>query len=142
MIDGLAWTRGGRGGGERDRRGLRSVQIDEAAAGGAGAEPGDRCEALADRPAFAAGIEAFHRDELAHAELGLVLVPVVLERLDAALGREARDDLAHDELRGTLGHLDRAIGLDLERRGGGPAPRPQPPDNPGVVEPAVDAAAF
>lgn len=95
-----------------------------------------------DLPAYRACIELFHRDELTHAELGFVLWPTAFERLREAIGREPAADLVMAELRGTLGHLDRVVGLDFERRGGPPPPRPQPTDNPGVVEPAIDAIAF
>lgn len=95
-----------------------------------------------DMPALRACIEVFHRDERTHAELGFVLWPTAFDRLDAAIGREGAVELVAAELRRTLGHLDRVVGLDLERRGGPPPPRPQPPDNPGVVEPVIDAIAF
>ena len=91
---------------------------------------------------FRACIEAFHRDELTHAELGFQLLPDAIERARAAIGREAAHALVLDELRGTMGHLDRVIGLDLERQGPLPQARAQPQDNPGVVEPIVDAIAF
>jgi hypothetical protein len=95
-----------------------------------------------DLPIFRACIEVFHRDELTHAELGFVLLPLALERLRSSLARPAADALVFDELRATMAHLDLVVGLDLERNGGPPPPRPQPAQNPGVVEPAVDARAF
>lgn len=95
-----------------------------------------------DLPVFRACIELFHRDELAHAELGFKLLPRIIERLSAALGPARAAALAEAELRETLGILDRTIGLDFERKGGPPPARPQPTGNPGVVEPAIDAIAF
>lgn len=87
-------------------------------------------------------IELFYRDELTHAELGFVMLPHVLEVLRSEIGKTRTDELVADELQTTLGQLDRVVGLDFERKGGLPPARPQPKPNPGVVEPAVDAAAF
>lgn len=87
-------------------------------------------------------IELFYRDELTHAELGFVLFPQVRMVLRDEVGAEPAEILITDELRATLGHMDRVVGLNLERKGGVPPMRPQPKPNPGVVEPAVDAAAF
>jgi hypothetical protein len=95
-----------------------------------------------DRPLFRDCIELFLRDEVVHSELGFLLLPVALERLQAALGPASLRPFVQRELRGCLRELDLAIGLDASRRGGLPPARAQPPDNPGVVEPAVDARAF
>jgi len=95
-----------------------------------------------DLDTFRACIDAFFRDELAHSELGFVLLPSALEQLVMAIGKDRADALALDELRSAFAHLDEVVGLDLERRGGPPPARPQPPDNPGVIEPALDALAF
>jgi hypothetical protein len=95
-----------------------------------------------DLPAYRAFIELFLGDEAAHGELGFTLLPGVLGLLEEKLGAPQAAVLVAEELRGTFRHLDRVIGLDLERRGGPPAPRSQPRGNPGVVEPAVDAIAF
>jgi hypothetical protein len=82
---------------------------------------------------FRACIEAFHRDELAHAELGFVLLPHAIALVDVA------EVVA--ELRHTFAHLARVVGLGLARDDV-PEERPQPTGNPGVVEPALDAIAF
>jgi hypothetical protein len=87
-------------------------------------------------------IELFYRDELTHAELGFVILPDVLDVLREELGEERADELVSDELRTTFAHMDRVVGLDFERQGGPPPERPQPKRNPGIVEPAIDAAAF
>ena len=94
-----------------------------------------------DLASFRACIELFHRDELTHAELGFVLLPEAIDRLRVSRGA-ATSDVLLDELCGAFGHLDRVVGLELERTGGPPPARPQPLDNPGVVEPAIDARAF
>jgi hypothetical protein len=95
-----------------------------------------------DLAGYRACIDVFYRDELTHAELGFVLLPDAVARLQEALGTTQAIDLIMLELRTTLGQLDRVIGLDFERKGGLPAMRPQPEQNPGVVEPALDAIAF
>lgn len=87
-----------------------------------------------DLPTFRACIDGFFRDELTHAELGFVLLPDAMQGVPA--------EVRFDELAGAFGHLDRVIGLGLEERGGAPPPRPQPSDNPGVVEPSLDAFVF
>jgi hypothetical protein len=95
-----------------------------------------------DLPVYRSFIELFLGDEAAHGELGFTLLPVALGLLDEKLGAPQTAALVAEELQGTLRHLDKTIGLDLERRGGPPRSRAQPSDNPGVVEPAVDAIAF
>ena len=82
------------------------------------------------------------RDEKAHAELGVRLVPLALDVLRRSIGEELARALIEEELTTTFAHLDRVIGLDLERRGPLPEPARQPRRNPGVVEPLVDARAF
>lgn len=84
-------------------------------------------------------IDLFLRDETAHARLGFELLPPVLAHHVRAVGetRAARD--VADELRATFRHLDLVVGLDTERRGLALATRAQPIENPGVVEPALDA---
>lgn len=95
-----------------------------------------------DLPLPRACIELMLRDEATHGELGFALLPLAVARLVAEVGRDRVAVIAGDELRTALRELDRVVGLDAGRRGGlGPA-RPQPTPNPGVVEPAVDAAAF
>nr|MDQ3036751.1 hypothetical protein [Myxococcota bacterium] len=87
-------------------------------------------------------IELFLRDELAHARLGMELLPGVLSHHASVVGeRAARADL-DAELRATFRHLDLVIGMDAERRGIALEARPQPPCNAGVVEPALDALAL
>jgi hypothetical protein len=95
-----------------------------------------------DLDGYRACIELFYRDELTHAELGFVMLPHVVNRLRDEVGTERADELMTGELQTTLGHMDRVVGLDFERKGGLPPARPQPKQNPGVVEPAVDALAF
>jgi hypothetical protein len=95
-----------------------------------------------DRPVFRQCIELFLRDEVVHSELGFLLLPLALERLQEKLGQAEARAFVQRELRGVFRELDQTIGLDASRRGGLPPARPQPPDNPGVVEPAVDARAF
>lgn len=98
--------------------------------------------AATDLPPFDRAIALFLRDEKAHAELGFALLPLAIERLRRSIGEEAAARLVDAELRETFAHLDRLVGLDLERRGPLPAPGRQPRRNPGVVEPLVDARAF
>lgn len=95
-----------------------------------------------DLDGYRACIELFYRDELTHAELGFVLLPHVANVLRNELGAERATSLIMEELRATFGEMDRIVGLNMERNGGVPRARPQPTMNPGVVEPAVDAAAF
>ena len=95
-----------------------------------------------DLDGYRACIELFYRDELTHAELGFVLLPSVVKVLQDELGAQDATRLLIEELQATLGQMDRVVGLNFERQGGLPAPRAQPQMNPGVVEPAVDAAAF
>ena len=95
-----------------------------------------------DLDGYRACIELFYRDELTHAELGFVMLPHVLKVLRDELGMARADELVESELRTTLGYMDRVVGLDFERKGGTPPARPQPPRNPGVIEPALDAIAF
>ena len=95
-----------------------------------------------DLAGFRACIELFYRDELTHSELGFVLLPLVLEEMRHVLGSSRTDELVEQEMSLTFGHMDRVVGLNLERQGGVPPARPQPKQNPGIVEPAVDAAAF
>lgn len=98
--------------------------------------------AATDLPPFDRAINVFLRDEKAHAELGFVLVPIALDGLRRSLGEAPARLLVASELAATFGHLDHAVGLDLERRGPLPEPGKQPRRNPGVVEPLVDALAF
>ncbi len=95
-----------------------------------------------DLDGYRACIELFYRDELTHAEFGFVVLPHVVKRLRDEMGGACADELITGELQTTLGHMDRVVGLDFERKGGLPPARPQPTQNPGVVEPAVDAIAF
>lgn len=95
-----------------------------------------------DLPAFRACIDTFHRDERAHGELGFVLLPGAIARLRTAIGSARATELLHNELRHTFGELDRVVGMRLALHGPLPQPRLQPPDNPGVVEPLIDAHAF
>lgn len=87
-------------------------------------------------------IESFLRDEIAHARLGFLLLPTVLEERAAGIGRDAMMEEVRIELRSTFRHLDLEVGMDAERRGIVLVRRPQPPMNPGVVEPALDALAL
>jgi hypothetical protein len=95
-----------------------------------------------DLDGYRACIELFYRDELTHAQLGFVLLPHVIKRLRDEVGHVHADELVTAELQTTLGHMDRVVGLDFERKGGPPPERPQPKPNPGVIEPALDAIAF
>lgn len=95
-----------------------------------------------DLPLPLACIEVFLRDEIAHADLGLLLLPTVLSHCQAEVGAAETQSLVESELRGTFRHLDQVVGMDAERRGLTLEHRPQPPDNAGVVEPMIDALAF
>lgn len=95
-----------------------------------------------DLDGYRACIELFYRDELTHAELGFVMLPHIVQRLRDEMGTAYADELMTGELQSTLGHMDRVVGLNFERKGGPPPARPQPMQNPGVVEPAMDAIAF
>lgn len=95
-----------------------------------------------DLPLPLACIEVFLRDEIAHADLGLLLLPAVLSHCRAEVGVEETQVLVESELRATFRHLDQVVGMDAERQGLTLELRPQPPDNAGVVEPMVDAMAF
>lgn len=95
-----------------------------------------------DLPAFRTCIDAFHRDERAHGELGFVLLPGAITGLRTAAGTARATKVLLDELSSTLAELDRIVGLRLERRGPLPQASLQPRNNPGVVEPLIDAHAF
>lgn len=87
-----------------------------------------------DLPIARACIEYFLRDEIAHAELGFLLLPAALENIEA--------QQVEAELSATFRTLELAIGLDAERKKLELRARPQLPMNAGVVEPAIDALAF
>lgn len=95
-----------------------------------------------DVPRARAAIEVLLRDEVAHAELGFVLAPLALSALAEVSSQDAARARLSTELSSALGFLDRAVGLDAERRGLELVERPQPLMNLGVVEPMVDALAF
>lgn len=95
-----------------------------------------------DLPLPRACIDLFLRDESAHARLGFLLLPAALAHHRDQVGAERADDDIDAELRSTFRHLDLAVGLDAHRRHLVLRARPQPTDNPGVVEPALDALAF
>lgn len=95
-----------------------------------------------DLPLPLACIEIFLRDEIAHADFGLLLLPAVLSQCRDEVGEAETSALVQSELRATFRHLDLVVGMDADRRGLTLASRPQPPDNAGVVEPMVDALAF
>ena len=96
---------------------------------------------VTDLPIPHACIDLFLRDEVLHGHLGFELLPTAMARLEAALGVAAARAFAEAMIRETLLALDLSVGLDAERRGM-PEARPQPTDNPGIVEPAIDALAF
>ena len=96
---------------------------------------------VTDLPVPWACIDLFLRDEVLHGHLGFSLLPGALSALAAATSEREAHALVTGALRGTLLHLDATVGMDAERRGM-PEARPQPADNPGVVEPAIDALAF
>jgi hypothetical protein len=87
-------------------------------------------------------IEHFLRDEIAHARLGFLLLPLAIEHRASVVGAELAAAEIRAELGATFRHLDLVVGLDAERRGITLAPRAQPRDNPAVVEPALDALAL
>lgn len=89
-----------------------------------------------------AAIDVLLRDEVQHAELGVRLVPLALALGHEAMGVDALRLFVHGELRQSFRYLDRAVGLDAERRGIPLITRPQPTGNVGVVEPMLDAIAF
>jgi len=95
-----------------------------------------------DLPLPRACIDLFLRDESAHARLGFVLLPAALAHHRALVGVERAASDIDAELRSTLRHLDLAVGLDAHRRNLTLRARPQPTENPGVIEPALDALAF
>ena len=64
-----------------------------------------------------------------------------MTRLEAAEGAPEAQRFAHAIAAATFRAFDLGVGLDSERRGM-PEARPQPPSNPGVVEPTIDALAF
>ena len=86
-------------------------------------------------------IELFLRDEVLHGQVGFSLLPGAIERLAAAMGANDARAFVERALSTTLHHLEATIGMDAERRGM-PVARSQPADNPGVVEPTIDALAF
>ena len=95
-----------------------------------------------DLPVARACIDRFLRDEVAHARLGFLLLPLARSHHAATVGEaRAREDL-DEELAATFRHLDQVVGLDAERRGLALEARAQPTQNAGVVEPALDALAF
>lgn len=95
-----------------------------------------------DLPLPRACIDLFLRDESAHARLGFVLLPAVLTHHRDHAGIEGAASDIDAELRSTFRHLDLAVGLDAQRRKLVLHARPQPTENPGVVEPALDALAL
>ena len=95
-----------------------------------------------DVPVARACLELFLRDEVAHARLGFLLLPLAVANHAASVGSEkAHEDLSA-ELAQTFRYLDEAVGLDAERTGLALETRPQPTPNAGVVEPMIDALAF
>lgn len=100
-----------------------------------------KVRAATDIPVFRAIIDAFLRDEVAHAALGMELVVCAREQVRAVIGPDAEPSWLVAEVLAALVDLERVLGLDGARRGLAPA-RPQPPNNPGVVEPNLDAHAF
>lgn len=86
-------------------------------------------------------IDLFLRDEALHGRLGFALLPEAMTLLTRALGEQEAHAFAERMIASTLRHFDATIGMDGERRGM-PEARRQPENNPGVVEPAIDALAF
>lgn len=97
--------------------------------------------AATDLPAFRQRIGLFLRDEVAHADLGALLLPAAHARLAAGIGRERARAFVDAVIDAALAELKRHVAGGLEREQL-PAARAQPADNPGVVEPAVDARAY
>lgn len=94
-----------------------------------------------DIPVFRRLIDGFLRDEIAHAALGIALLPYARGLVRRTVGSAACDAWMTSELMSALVELERTVGLDGARRGLRP-PRPQPSENPGVIEPNLDALAF
>jgi len=97
--------------------------------------------AATDLPAFRERIGVFLRDEIAHARLGVVLLPPALEAYAARAGEEAARGFVVGSLESAIAELVVVVAGGA-RPGDLPPPRPQPTQNPGVVEPAVDARAL
>jgi hypothetical protein len=97
--------------------------------------------AATDLPDFRERIAIFLRDEVAHARLGAVLLPEALRLLAREQGEEdARAYLRHEVTAAAL-ELKRLVAHDVAPADLPPR-RPQPRENPGVVEPALDAHAY
>lgn len=95
-----------------------------------------------DIPLFRRLIDGFLRDEISHAMLGIDLLPYAREQARRVLGTSPEGDAwITRELMTALAELELSVGLDGARRGLLP-PRPQPSNNPGVIEPNLDALAF
>lgn len=86
-------------------------------------------------------IDAFLRDEVAHAGLGFALVPIAIHFTTRVLGAQRGKAWICRELLSAMAELEDVVGLDGARRGLPPV-RPQPKGNPGIVEPGLDARAF
>lgn len=94
-----------------------------------------------DLPAFHQRIGIFLRDEVAHAGLGVALLPVARDGLATEVGAAAASRFVRTVIAEALTELHQVVAggvleADLPPR------RAQPRDNPGVVEPAADARAF
>lgn len=94
-----------------------------------------------DLPSFRRLVDAFLRDEIAHAALGFQLLPRARSLAAAELGPRDGARWLVEELMTALAEMEVVIGLDGARKGLLPR-RAQPSNNPGVVEPNIDAIAF
>lgn len=97
--------------------------------------------AATDIAVFRRLIDGFLRDEVAHAALGMALLPCARDGVRRTLGDADGDAWLTRELSRALVELESTVGLDGARRGLMP-PRPQPRGNPGIIEPNLDAIAF
>ncbi len=94
-----------------------------------------------DLPDFRERIAIFLRDEVAHARLGAILLPEVLRLLAEDVGEEHARAYLRREVAAAALELKRVVAHDVSEADLPPR-RPQPSQNPGVVEPAVDARAY
>ncbi len=97
--------------------------------------------AATDLPGFRERIAIFLRDEVAHARLGAHLLPEALRLLATEIGEGAARTYLRDEVTSAVLELEHVVANGVAEADLPPR-RAQPVENPGVVEPAVDARAY
>ena len=90
---------------------------------------------------FRARIAILMRDEIAHARLGAALLPQVYPWLCKETGTASARAAIRADLNAAISELTRTVARGVARDNL-PCKRGQPTNNPGIVEPSLDAHAF